>query len=170
MNYGSLRPGRHEKQHLFEEGRARWLAAGGPRRCRSRNKSGNPCGGWALKGCDYCTHHAPNDVRRARRLRLLSRPRTEAQADRLRRREHARVQRTIWKRDRSAPGATVTLGEREGVFLDDVQALGFDPERFTPATLDAARWAWIQVQTKRLTWEQFRVRVSWHIARDPLGV
>jgi len=110
--------------------------------------------------------HAPNDVRRARRLRLLSRPLTAKQAARALRREQARLQRVAWKRDRWTAGATVTLGPREDAFRADLLALGFVPSTFSPATVDAARWCWLNVQTGRATADQLRDRVRWHVLKD----
>jgi hypothetical protein len=171
MRGSGLIPGFHDETHraAFETARSRFLAAGGPRRCSARTKGDALCQGWALRGHEHCAHHAPNDVRRARRLRLLSQPKTAAQADRARRRERARIQRVIWRQDRTAPGATVALGPREDAFLADLQASVFDAASCTPATLDAARWAWLGVQAGRITVDQFRDRVRWHLAKDAAG-
>jgi hypothetical protein len=168
---GGIVPGIHDDAHrrAFLAGRARFFAAGGPRRCAALAKHGGPCQAFALRGHEHCSHHAPNRVRHSRRLRLLSRPKTAAQAERARRREHARILRIIWRRDRHAPGATVTLGPREGAFVTDLQALGFDPASCSPATMDAARWLWIGVQSGRTVADQMRERVRWHIARDTVG-
>jgi hypothetical protein len=164
-------PGLHSEAHRisFMAGRNRFFAAGGPPRCAAQAKHGGRCGAFALQRCDYCGHHAPNAVRRARRLRLLSRPKTAAQAERARRRESARVQRIIWRHDRHAPGATVTLGPRDEAFMADLQALGFNPVSCSPATMDAARWLWIGVQGGRTTFDQMRDRVRLHVARDAAG-
>lgn len=161
-------PGYHSEEHriAFESARDRWLAAGGPRRCASHRKDGNKCGGWALRGHEYCTHHVANSVQQARRLRLLSRPKTRKQAERARRREQARLQRAIWTADRWAPGGTVGLGPREDEFQIDMRALGFTPSSFSPATLDQARWAWIGATSGRRTRDELRDRVAFHVARD----
>jgi hypothetical protein len=166
--HGGIIPGIHDEDHArkFFAGRDAFLAAGGPRRCSALAKHGGKCGGWALRGCPYCVLHAPNDVRRARRLRLLSRPLTAKQAARALRREQARLQRVAWKRDRWTAGATVTLGPREDAFRADLLALGFVPSTFSPATVDAARWCWLNVQTGRATADQLRDRVRWHVLKD----
>jgi hypothetical protein len=166
--HGGIIPGNHDEDHArkFFAGRDAFLAAGGPRRCSALAKHGGKCGGWALRGCPYCVLHAPNDVRRARRLRLLSRPLTAKQAARALRREQARLQRVAWKRDRWTAGATVTLGPREDAFRADLLALGFVPSTFSPATVDAARWCWLNVQTGRATADQLRDRVRWHVLKD----
>jgi len=168
MRFSGLIPGFHDPDHrrAFELGRGAFLAAGGPRRCASRTKARQACGGWALRGEDYCTHHAPVPVRQARRLRLLSCPRTAAQANRAVRREHARVQRVIWKADRWTAGQTIDLGPRDAAFRADVTGLEFNLDRFSPATLDAARWSWLHVQAGRMDRGQFRDRLRWHTARD----
>ena len=172
MRFSGLIPGFHNPDHrrAFDLGRGAFLAAGGPRRCASRTKAGLACGGWALRGEDYCAHHAPVPVRQARRLRLLSRPGTAAQANRAVRREHARVQRVIWQADRWTGGQTVTLGPREYAFEADAVAAGLSPERWAPASRDAGRWAWLQVQAGRVTLDQFRARMLWHAAKDEAGV
>lgn len=168
MQTSGLIPGFHSEEHraAFCAARDRWLAAGGPLRCASRAKHGGPCRGWALRGHRYCSHHAANDVQRARRLLLLTRPKTPEQAMQARRRESARVQRLVWARNRWSPGATVMLGPREAVFDADLLGCGLPLDRFSPATADAARWAWLNVQVGRMTLEQWRGRVRWHLARD----
>jgi hypothetical protein len=100
--HGGIIPGFHNAEHkqAFCVARDRWLAAGGPRRCTAQAEHGGRCGGWALRGLDYCPHHAPVSVRRERRLRMLRRPETAKQAARAQRREQARLQRIPWMRDR----------------------------------------------------------------------
>ena len=166
--HGGIIPGLRDEAHAaaFFAGRDRFLAAGGTRRCTALAKHGGKCGGWALRGHEQCAIHAPVPVRQERRKRLLSRPRTPKQAARARRREQARVQRIIWKGNRWAPGATVTLGPREDQCRADLCALGFDPAAFSPATADAARWSWLNVQAGRMTADQFRTRVQWHTLQD----
>ena len=168
MQYSGLRPGFHDERHraAFVAARTRWLAAGGQARCKSRAKHGGRCGGWALRGAEYCLHHAPNAVRRERRERLLARPKRPEQADRTRRRESARVQRVAWRFDRWTAGQTIDLGPRDAAFRADVTGLEFNLDRFSPATLDAARWSWLHVQAGRMDRGQFRDRLRWHTARD----
>jgi hypothetical protein len=165
---GGIIPGIHDEAHAlaFFAGRDRFLAAGGPRRCSAFAKHGGKCGGWALRGCPYCVLHAPNEVRRARRLLLLSRPLTAKQAARALRREQARLQRIAWKKDRWRDGATVALGAREEAFQADILGRGFNPVAFSPATADAARWCWINVQAGRMTLPQFCDRVRWNVLKD----
>lgn len=164
-------PGFHDAAHrqAFMAGRAAFQARGGQRRCVSGAKHGGRCGGWALRGQDQCRFHAPVAVRRALRLRQLFRPRSMSQAKRAAGRERARIQRIVWKRDRWALGGTVTLGERDAVFFDDMRALGFAVSRLSPASVDAARWAWLNVEAGRMTIDQFRDRVRWHAAQDVAG-
>jgi hypothetical protein len=168
VRFSGLITGFHTDAHrrAFEAGRDAFLAAGGPRRCASRTKSGRPCGGWALRGQTYCTHHAPVSVRRARRLRLLSHPKTAAQAARALLREGARVQRVTWTRDRWVEGATIVLGLRDKAFMADARSLGFMLDQLSPASRDAARWAWLNLKAGRMTTDQFRDRLRWHAARD----
>jgi hypothetical protein len=82
------------------------------------------------------------------------------------RREAARAQRVRWRRDRWAVGATVDLGRREGEFEADLRVLGFWLTDFSPATADAARWAWLQRSDGRMNTDQFRDRVFWHVEKD----
>jgi hypothetical protein len=166
--HGGIIPGIHDERHAaaFFAGRDRFLSAGGPRRCSALNKAGNPCRAWALAGHPQCAHHAPSEVRRERRLRLLRRPNTPKQAAGALRREQARLQRIAWKADRYHGGATVTLGRREDGFQSDMHGLGFPPSGFSPATADAARWCWINVQAGRMTTDQLRDRLRWHVAQD----
>ncbi len=168
MRGGWIIPGIHSDAHrrAFFAGRDRYLAAGGPRKCAAHAKHGRRCGGWALRGEGYCSHHASNAVRRARRLALLRRPISAAQADRLKRRESARLQRVLWKRDRWAAGSTVTLGGRDDAFAGDLRTLGFALSDLSPATADAARWVWLHVEAGRMTLDQLRDRMRWHVALD----
>jgi hypothetical protein len=161
-------PGLRDEQHrrAFFAGLQAFRAAGGPALCQSRKKDGGPCRRWALSGHQHCPHHVSNEVQRERREQLLRRPKTKAQAERAARREAARVQRIIWKADRWAPGATVTLGSREADFEADMRGLGFTPWTFSPATLDAARWTWVGVKASRVSRDQLRDRVRGHVLRD----
>jgi hypothetical protein len=161
-------PGLHDEQHrrAFFAGLQAFRASGGPPLCQACKKDGGPCRRWALKGHRYCPHHVSNDVQRERRQRLLLRPKTRAQAERAARREAARVQRVIWQGDRWAPGSTVLLGAREVQFEIDMRGLGFAPWAFSPATLDAARWAWVGMQAGRLSPDMLRDRVRGHVLKD----
>ena len=149
----------------------RFLAAGGPRKCGAMAKHGGLCRGWALAGhsLPQCLHHSSNEASRERRARLLARPKSPEQAARALRRERARVQRATWRRDRWAAGATVTLGPREPAFESDLRALGFDLAHLSPASADAARWAWLNVQAGRTHPDQWGDRMRWHAARDATG-
>jgi hypothetical protein len=166
--HGGIIPGIHDEAHAlaFFAGRDRFLAAGGPRRCSALAKHGGKCGAWALHGHAQCIHHVANPIRRERRLRLLHRPKSAAQLARALRREQARLQRVAWREDRWCDGATVTLGPREEAFQADILGLGFSLVAFSPATADAARWCWINVQAGRMTLPQFRDRVRWHALKD----
>jgi hypothetical protein len=158
---------RNEQQRrAFFAGLQAFRAAGGPALCQANKKGGAPCRRWALKGHQYCPHHASPQVKRERRQRLLLRPKTRAQAGRAARREAARLQRIIWKTDRWAPGSTVALGAREAQFEIDMHGLGFSPGSFSPATLDQARWAWIGMQAGRVSRDEVRDRVRGHVIRD----
>lgn len=168
---GGIIPGIHDADHAsaFFAGRDRFLAAGGPRRCSSLAKHGGKCGAWALRGHEQCVIHVSVPVRRERRLRLLTRPKSAKQAARALVREQARLVRVGWKADRFRPGQTVTLGPREDAFQADVDAFGFSPSCWSPATLDAARWCWVGVRAGRMSVDQLRARVRWHVAQDALS-
>jgi hypothetical protein len=163
-----LVPGLRDEQHrsAFFAGLQAFRDRGGPALCQARKKDGAPCRRWALKGHQYCPHHVSNDVQRERRERLLLQPKTRAQAEREARREAARLQRIVWKADRWAPGSTCALGMREEQFEIDMRGLGFTPGSFSPATLDAARWAWIGMQAGRVSRDEVRDRVRGHVIRD----
>jgi hypothetical protein len=164
-------PGLHDERHrrAFFAGLQAFRAAGGPALCQALKKGGGPCRRWALKGHQYCQHHVSNDVQRERRQRLLMRPKTRAQRERAARREAARVQRVAWQADRWAPGSTIVLGGREAQFEVDMRGLGFAASTFSPATIDAARWAWVGMQAGRITRDQLRDRVRGHVGRDSRG-
>jgi hypothetical protein len=168
MRTSGLIPGFHNEKHreAFVAARTLWLAAGGPPKCASRVKSGNACKGWAMHGYAFCRHHLPRSAQQERRRRLLTRPKTAEQGERARRREAARLQRIIWSQNRWAVGATVDLGDREDEFTADLRALGFWLTDFSPATADAARWAWLQRADGRMTTDQLRDRLRWHEAKD----
>jgi hypothetical protein len=172
LRFHGITPGFHNEAHrrAFEAARDAFISAGGPRRCASLAKHGGACGGWALRGRDHCTHHVAVSVGRERRLRLLSQAKTPAQVERAIRRDNARVQRIVWKVDRWAPGATVTLGPGEEAFEAGIAALGFQLGSLSPASADAARWGWSHVQAGRMTLEHLRGRVRWHVAKDAHGV
>ena len=143
-----------------------WLAAGGPRRCIALTKQRKKCEGWAMRGCDYCSHHARGPVQEARRLRLLTRPATPKQAAYAKRREHRRIMQRLWKHNRFAAGATITLGPREDGFVADLHGLGFTLAELSPASADAARWLWIGLTAGRVLPDQFRDRMRLHMAKD----
>lgn len=168
MLQSGLIPGFHSEAHraALYAGQRRFIAAGGAVRCVSKAKHGGQCNGAALQGQKHCRYHASGTVKCSRRLTRLGRLRTQDQALVAMRREAARVQRIVWRVDRWAPGATVTLGQRDAVFLTDVRRSGFDPEAFSPATIDAARWAWLHLQVGRMDQAQFRGRLAWHSGRD----
>ena len=169
---GGIIPGLHDAEHAaaFFAGRARLLARGGPPRCNSLNRHGGKCGAWALKGHPFCVIHAPVPVRRERRLSLLRHPKTAKQLTSALIREQARLQRVAWKVDRWRDGRTVDLGTREDAFLADVVAVGFRPSTFSPASMDAARWRWLGLQSRQITVDQFRDRIRWNVALDAAGV
>ena len=163
-----LIPGLHSEKHkaAWQAARRLYFAAGGPPKCTSMAKHGGPCRGAALRGHTQCRYHVASAVRREQRLARLSRLRTPEQVKRAVRREASRVQRVIWRSNRWEQGATVLLGERDVEFRTYARAAGFDPDRFSPATVDAARWAWIHVQVGRMTPDQFQARLAWHVSRD----
>jgi hypothetical protein len=165
---GGIIPGFHSEDHraAFVAARDRWLAAGGPQRCSASAKHGGPCGAIALRGHKQCRHHVANPVRRARRLLHLTHPVTAKQAARALVREQARLVRVGWKTDRWTDGATVDLGPRENTFQADMRSFGFSPSCWSPATLDAARWCWVGVQAGRMSIDQLRARIRWHVAQD----
>jgi hypothetical protein len=168
MHTRGITPGFHNEDHrkALALGRTRYLAAGGHPKCRALAKSGQPCRRWALRGEQFCSHHASPQAQRERRERLLLRPKTRAQAERAARKEAARVQRVVWRRDRWATGSTITLGAREAQFEIDMRGLGFTPWAFSPATLDAARWAWVGMEARGMTRDMLRDRVRGHVLKD----
>ncbi len=165
---GVFCPGFKSEEHrlAFYAARDRYLSSGRAPRCSAKAKHGGPCGALALRGHEQCFHHVATPVRRAQRLRRLARPATAAQAARAQRRAAAALQRIAWKADRWQDGQTVTLGEREPIFQADMRALGFSPSTFSPATADAARWAWIGADAGRMTRDDLRQRVRWNVAKD----
>lgn len=163
-----LVPGLHDKAHreAFFAGARKFREAGRFRYCKATAKSGNPCRGLAMRGTEYCLFHAPADVKRERRWRRLARLRSAEEVASFNRREAVRCQREIWRRDRWAPGATIALGPREAQFQADLAGFGLNPATFSPATLDQAKWCWQNMQTGRLTRQQFADRVRWHQDKD----
>ena len=166
--HGGIVPGIHDTEHaaLFFAGRDRFLASGGPLRCSSLAKHGGKCGAWALRGHAQCIIHVSVKVRRERRRLMLTRPKSAAQLAKSLAKENARLVRVGWKTDRWRDGQTVTLGTREAAFRADIEAFGLPASGWSPATLDAARWCWVGLKAGRMSVDQLRVRVRFHVAQD----
>jgi hypothetical protein len=133
-----MTPGFKSPEHraAFIATRTDYWRAGGPPRCTANNKEGRRCGSWALSGQPWCFRHAPKQVRRERRQRLLCRPATPEQLARRHARVRAQQLRHAWRKDRWQPGSTIVLGERELAFRADLEAAGLDFRRMSPCTRD----------------------------------
>jgi hypothetical protein len=117
MAKSTIIPGIHDETHreVFLAAARAFKAAKRFRYCRATAKTtGNRCRGFAMRGTDFCTMHAHPDVKRERRQKRLARLKSPEQIERFNRREAARIQREMWRRDRWAPGSTVALGPPGG--------------------------------------------------------
>jgi hypothetical protein len=101
---------------------------GGPRArcCGGLRKCGEPCRAPALSGRDRCRMHC-GEARHPRSPARLA----------------ANRQRTLWRADPWAPGATIALSQDEELALGaELARHGHAASSLPPAVLDGLRWKW----------------------------
>ena len=146
----TLRPGLHseeQRRNFLDASRRFWFGTGADaRRCGAPTRAGTPCRCVTVRGRDRCALHLGLPQAADRRVRLLERvaqgEATPEQAERAGVRAAVNRQRSLWRRDPWAHGATLDLGDAQGAMEAALRGAGHDPRRLPPAVLDGLRWRW----------------------------